>query len=74
MCHSKELAELSRMTPKLIRGLNCGPRYRSQKSKTIGGTKHFFGGEKFGYANYTSFERARRAESNDTKITVIEQD
>nr|CAD2164228.1 unnamed protein product [Meloidogyne enterolobii] len=31
MCHSKELAELSRMTPKLIRGLNCGPRYRSPK-------------------------------------------
>ena len=35
------------------------------------GSKLVFGGEKFEYATNSSFERAHRAESNDTKINAI---
>jgi len=38
------------------------------------GDQALFWGEKFENANYTSFERARRAESNDTKINEIRLD
>ena len=49
------------------RGWDIGPR----KSKNHRGGQALFWGEKFGYANYTSFERAHRAESNDTEINEI---
>ena len=39
--------------------------------KREGGSKLIFGGEKFEYTNDSSFERAYRAESNDTKINAI---
>ena len=45
-----------------------------EKSKNQRGDQALFWGEKFENANYTSFERARRAESNDTKINEIRLD
>nr|CAD2177176.1 unnamed protein product [Meloidogyne enterolobii] len=65
--HSKELVELSRMTPKSTRSDFIWPSYRPLKFEN-------FRGQKFDYANNSSFERARRAELNNTKITVIGQD
>jgi len=49
------------------RGWDIGPR----KSKNHRGDQALFWGEKNEYANNTSFERSRRAESNDTKINEI---
>uniref|UniRef100_A0A914KGT4 Uncharacterized protein n=1 Tax=Meloidogyne incognita TaxID=6306 RepID=A0A914KGT4_MELIC len=69
--HLKELVELSRMPPKLALGKIFEPRYRRLKSKNHRGDQALFWGEKFEYANNTSFERALRVESNDTKINEI---
>jgi len=49
---------------------DIGPR----KSKNQRGDQALFWGEKFENANYTSLERARRAESNDIKINKIRLD
>jgi len=46
---------------------DIGPR----KSKNHRGEQADFWGQKFEYANNSSFERAPRAESNDTKINEI---
>ena len=60
------------MTPKLRTGQNYGLRYRFLNvEKEKRGVKLVFGGEKFEYTNDSSFERAHRAESNDTKINAI---
>ena len=48
-----------------------GPSYRPPNiEKSWGGEAHFWG-EKFEYANDSSFKRARRAESNKMRINAI---
>ena len=59
------------MTPKSTKSDLIGPKYRHLKIEQPQGW--FFEIKKI-YANDSSFERARRAESNDIKINVIGQD
>ena len=48
----------------------CAEMQTSEYRKIIGGKDHFWGG-KFENTNDKSFERARRAKSNETKIIAI---
>ena len=59
------------MVPLSMLANTCGPRYRPLKFEKEKGDQAQFWGEKFEYVNDSSFERARRAESNGAKINAI---